>query len=213
MGFQYRTKTERVDLGAVALDVECLESLDATIDDLFQEYERTGREDLFEEMCPYFGNIWPAGVALARKGLDRSGDWKGSRVLEIGCGLALPSLALGKLGCSVTASDVHPDVPEFFRRNTARNTVSSVEFILADWKVSGVLSGPWDVILASDVLYDRRQMTELADFLHERMGREAILADPGRPYWDSFLKIVRERGIQVTESLENSIFFAHLRRP
>ncbi|MGZ3661001.1 MAG: hypothetical protein ACXVCK_12950, partial [Bdellovibrionota bacterium] len=62
--FPFETSVQALeDLG---LEIECLKSLDETIDAFFAEYERTGRAELFEGLCPYFGVVWPAGRALAR---------------------------------------------------------------------------------------------------------------------------------------------------
>ena len=99
------------------LEVECLRSLDDTIDAFFAEYERTNRAELFEGLCPYFGVPWPAGLALAKLIDEEAEKWRGREVLEIGCGLALPSLVLSRAGALVTATDLHPDVPHFLDRN------------------------------------------------------------------------------------------------
>src|SRR5579885_2021506 len=56
-----------------------------------------------EEFLPYWAELWPSGVALARfvAGLEL----EGTRVLELGCGLGLPSLAAALRGADVLASD------------------------------------------------------------------------------------------------------------
>ena len=50
-------------------------------------------EERFEEdeFMPYWAELWPSGLALA--GYVGRLDLAGRRVLEVGCGLGLPSLA------------------------------------------------------------------------------------------------------------------------
>lgn len=204
--FPYLTKIGRVELGTASLLIESLESLDATIDDYFREYERSGNDELFESLCPYFGVPWPAGVALAKYTLTRLSDFQGS-VLELGCGLALPSLALAQSGhTSITASDFHPDVPAFLERNCRHNS-AHVTYRQLDWQ--DAKSGA-DFLLGSDLVYDRRQPSVLCGFLQSNPWKEAVFADPGRPYWDQFLALARANWA-VEEFLFDGIFFARLR--
>lgn len=81
--FPYETSVETLNFGDTELSVERLTSLDATIDSFFKEYERTGRTELFEGLCPYFGVPWQAGKTLAAL-LSREGTrWSGEEVLEL----------------------------------------------------------------------------------------------------------------------------------
>jgi predicted nicotinamide N-methyase len=112
------------------------------------------------------------------------------RILELGCGLSLPGLVLAKRGQRVTVSDYHPDVPEFLRRNLKLNHLTSdlVEFVQMDWRTTQPRHDEFVTILASDVLYDRQQATELLGFLERfRKGfQRLIVADPGRPFLQTF---------------------------
>jgi predicted nicotinamide N-methyase len=206
--FPFETKVERV----LDLDVECLKSLDETIDAFFAEYERSNRAELFEGLCPYFGVPWPAGVALAQL-MEREGErWRGREVLELGCGLALPSLKLARQGALVTATDLHPDVPVFLESNRARNDVPGPDYLFLDWRVARTLP-PAELVIGSDIVYDREQPPQLVEFLRSFPSwREAIFTDPGRPYWETFTKLVRDEGWQVEESIENRVFVLRLAR-
>ncbi len=210
--FPYRLRVETISIGALSLELECLENLEQTIDAFFSEYEKTGEEALFEDLCPYFGVPWPAGVALAKLVYEERERFRGKRVLELGCGLAIPSLVLGSCRISVTATDLHPDVPVFLARNCSRNKIGSLQFQNIDWRVPG--EERWDIILASDVLYDKLQPAALLSFLNCQLadGGSILLADPGRPYWESFVKTMRLSGWSCAEELRDSVFFLRTTR-
>ena len=89
-------------------------------------------EDAFEheEYLPYWAELWPSGAALARDVSARS--LRGARTLELGCGLALPSMAAARAGGRVLASDWAPDAIELAIRNAERNG-AAIETMVCDW--------------------------------------------------------------------------------
>ncbi|MGZ3654775.1 MAG: class I SAM-dependent methyltransferase [Bdellovibrionota bacterium] len=208
--FPFETSVQALeDLG---LEIECLKSLDETIDAFFAEYERTGRAELFEGLCPYFGVVWPAGRALARI-MGREGErWRGREVLEIGCGLALPSIVLSRAGALVTATDLHPDVPVFLDHNRARNRSPGPDYPFLDWRASRSLP-PAELLIGSDIVYDRVQPEQLVKFLRELpTWNEAVFTDPGRPYWETFVNSVKGQPWNPRESVEDGVFVLRLSR-
>ena len=64
-----------------------------------------------------FGQLWPASKALARA--VKHIDINNRRIIEIGCGLGLPSLLLQSRGADITASDHHPLSENFLDYNSA----------------------------------------------------------------------------------------------
>src|SRR5262249_32627489 len=56
-----------------------------------------------DEFLPYWAELWPSGVALA-SAVSRL-VVHGLRVLELGCGLALPSITAARRGARVLATD------------------------------------------------------------------------------------------------------------
>lgn len=139
-----------------------------------------------EEFLPYWAELWPSALALAR--VVGALPLAGARVVELGCGLALPSLAAAQAGARVLATDWSPDAVVLVRLNAARNRID-VETALCSWAEPGVLldGAPWDLVLASDVLYERRNADALLGLL-PRLGDEAFLADPGRPPAAAFVE-------------------------
>jgi predicted nicotinamide N-methyase len=158
-------------------------------------------EEAFErdELMPYWAELWPSGVALARSVSALA--LGGRRVLELGCGgLALPSIAAALGGARVLASDWSGDALALARQNAERNG-ARLEVERASWADGEglVARAPWDVVLAADVLYERRNVDLLAQLL-PRLGREVWLADPGRPPLGDFLaRIEHAWEVRATE--------------
>jgi hypothetical protein len=134
-----------------------------------------------EEFLPYWAELWPSGVALARRvsaralrGAGRS-SWLRPRAAEHrrragrrpgpGHGLVSDSIA-------------------FTRRNAERNG-ARLETAVCAWDDPELVLGraPWDLVLAADVLYERRNAAPLLDLLPRLVapGAEVWLADPDRP--------------------------------
>jgi predicted nicotinamide N-methyase len=139
-----------------------------------------------EEFLPYWAELWPSAVALARAVSEL--ELAGRSVLELGCGLALPSIVAARRGAHVLATDWSPDAIAFAARNARRNGVE-LETSLVSWVAPGELRAcsPWSLVLAADVLYERRNVEPLLQLLPE-LGREVLLADPGRPALRAFLE-------------------------
>ena len=146
-----------------------------------------------DEFLPYWAELWPSGVALAsavsRLGVD------GLRVVELGCGLALPSITAARRGARVLSTDWSAEAVAFAQWNARRNG-ARVETAVCDWNAPDrLLAGaPWDLVLAGDVLYERRNLEPLLELLPKLVSRrgEALIADPGRPIAKEFLTAVRQ---------------------
>lgn len=153
---------------------------DALLDE--QAFER-------EEFLPYWAEVWPSGAALARRVSARA--LRGARTLELGCGLGLPSLAAALAGARVLATDWSPDAIELLEANARRNGVT-LETALLDWRTPAAVieRGPWDLVLAADVLYERHNVLLMLDLLPRLVDArgEVWIADPGRPPAAEFLE-------------------------
>ena len=133
-------------------------------------------------------------------------------MVELGCGLALPSLAAALVGARVLATDWSPDAIAVLELNASRNSVS-VESALVSWAEPEPLVSrePWDLVLAADVLYERRNVDELLALL-PRLGGEVLLADPGRPHAKSFLERAAEDWKIVEIARQDNTVVRSLRR-
>jgi predicted nicotinamide N-methyase len=139
-----------------------------------------------EEFLPYWAELWPSSLALARAIAVRA--LRGARTLELGCGLGLPSIAAALAGGRVLATDWSAEAVELTAANAERNG-AALDALVCSWTDPEPLlaRAPWDLVLASDVLYERRNVDLLLELL-PRLTAEVWLADPGRPPAAPFLE-------------------------
>jgi predicted nicotinamide N-methyase len=142
-----------------------------------------------EEFLPYWAELWTSAVALADDVARRS--LRGASVVELGCGLGLPSIAAALAGGRVLATDWSPEAVAMTASNAERNG-AELETLVCSWTEPGPLldRAPWDLVLASDVLYEPRNADALLALL-PRLGPEVWLADPGRAPAGPFLEDAR----------------------
>lgn len=148
---------------------------------------------------PLFGLVWPAGLALADE-MSRF-EVAGKSILEVGCGLGVCSLVLQRRGADITATDHHPLAEEFLQANAALNDLPPITFRRGSWTDVDADLGRFDVIIGSDVLYERGHPTELAAFVarHAAPASEVILADPGRSQCGHFITAMQDEGYDRRE--------------
>jgi predicted nicotinamide N-methyase len=134
-----------------------------------------------DEFLPYWAELWPAATALAGALPERL---DGLRVVELGCGLGVPSLVAAARGAEVTATDWAEDAIDLLRANAARNGLT-LRAEVRDWRE------PWpeafDLVIAADVLYEQRNVEPLLARLRE-LAPEALVGLAGRPYETEFLR-------------------------
>jgi predicted nicotinamide N-methyase len=136
-------------------------------------------------IAPYWSVLWRSGVALAHE-VDGA-DLRGLRVVELGCGLAAPSLAAARRGAEVLATDASPEALALLALNAEANDVG-LEAAQVDTSAPDDLLrvAPFELVLAADVLYDASSVAPLVSLL-PGLAPEVWLADPGRPGASRFL--------------------------
>ena len=143
---------------------------------------------------PYWAMPWPSGRVLAEAVLADP-PAPGTRVLELGCGLALPSIAAARAGAKVLATDGESDAVAFAAHSFALNGVVG-EVAHVDWAEHGEAlaeRGPWDLVLAADVFYLQANVQLALRLLPWLLapGAEIRLADPRRAGTRDFLASAR----------------------
>jgi ETFB lysine methyltransferase len=143
---------------------------------------------------PIFGVVWDSGIVLANYMLSFKVDEK--RILEVGCGIALASLVLNERSADITATDHHPEAGAFLMENIRLNNGNQIPFLRTGWDDLNGGLGEFDVIIGSDVLYERGHAELLAGFIdkHAKTRCEVIIVDPGRGQLGRFGRIMMDLG-------------------
>ena len=148
---------------------------------------------------PLFGVVWESGEILAHE--MASFVIKGKRILEVGCGMALSSLVLNHRHADITATDIHPEVINYLDENVKLNNGKRIPFLRTDWKDAAEELGKFDVVIGSDLLYERDHIDLLSEFInrHTQPQCEVILVDPGRNNHAAFSKKMIALGYTHTQ--------------
>jgi len=160
-----------------------------------------------DEFMPYWAELWPSGLALARRLAGRA--LHGARVVELGCGLGLPSLTAARCQGRVLATDWSQPALDLLERNASINRLR-VQTARVDWRSPEALlaEAPFALVLAADVLYERRNVSLMLSLL-PRLGHEVWLADPGRSFTEAFLDQA-PRLFAVDTSREDGVYIHRL---
>jgi predicted nicotinamide N-methyase len=172
----------------------------ANSDDLIRE------EDFVkDERLPYWADVWPSSLILASKLLELDGSRR--TALELGCGGGLSTLAATKAGFDVLATDYYEDALDVTRANVFRNLGTLARTRLVDWRHLPADLGKFDLVFASDVLYEKEYAELLPVILRGVLFERgmALIADPGRVAAPMFVEACGSNGL-VIEAKETRPF-------
>jgi ETFB lysine methyltransferase len=163
-------------------------------DDLLSDldFERDGR-------LPYWAELWPSASALATRIAAEEGG--GRRLLELGCGLGLASLAAIRAGFDVTATDYYDEALAFTELNTRHNGLPPPATRLVDWRKFPDDLGRFDLVVASDVLFEKLNVPLVAAAFSRTIGPggRGMITDPGRPPAEAFSAECERHGLRIVE--------------
>ena len=193
----YDIKHEDVDVGATPLHIRSLLDRQQYHDPL-GEAERAG---ISTAAWPLFGLVWPSARVLAAEMQTR--PLLGLNVLEVGCGLGLASLVVQQRLGNVTASDCHPLAGEFMAHNASLNHLPAPNYMNGNWRELNPELGRFDLIIGSDLLYERDLPALLAAFIecHAKPRCEVIIVDPNRGNRSAFNRHMRDLGYVGAERM------------
>lgn len=192
----YSVKTSTVQVGDYAYQIRSLSDKQQFADPLGLA-ELAGISSA--SWC-MFGQLWPAGQILANA--MSIIPIEGKRILEIGCGLGLSSLVLKKRSADITASDHHPLAASFLQYNADVNAIKRVHYVDLSWKKPNATLGRFDLIIGSDILYERDHAQMLSDLVirHAKPTAEIITTDPGRGVSAAFSRAMLAQGFRIEET-------------
>jgi predicted nicotinamide N-methyase len=185
---RFRTSIEDATIGERTFSI----LKPANSDDLIRE------EDFVrDERLPYWADVWPSSIVLAEKLLGLNGA--GGTALELGCGVGLSTLAATSAGFDVLSTDYYEDALDVTRANVFRNLGSIARTRLVDWRHLPEDLGTFDLVFASDVLYENEYAALLPTILDRLLagGGMALIADPGRVAAPVFVEACETQGLAI----------------
>lgn len=155
--------------------------------------------------APFWAYPWPGGVALARVILDHPEWVDGKRVLDLGAGGGVASVAAAHSGAeTVVANDIDP-----WALSTARLTAErqglNIEPLLADLTADPDPPLDFQLLLCADMAYERRVTPRVQAFLRRvrSAGTRVLVADAGRAYFEEDgLELLATYTLRVPVDLE-----------
>lgn len=152
-----------------------------------------------EQNLPYWATLWPSGIALADVIMGRRADIAGLSTLELGSGLGVTAVAAIAGGADLLVTDYAPEALLLTRANVLRNTGVDPPAVRLNWRdPSPALldRSPFPLVLAADVLYERRDVEPLAALVDRLVapGGMLWLAEPGRPPAQKFVQLAHLAG-------------------
>jgi predicted nicotinamide N-methyase len=155
-----------------------------------------------DERLPYWAELWPSARVLADEVRTMSG--RGRSLLELGCGSGLVATAASLAGFKVTVSDYYEDALRFARVNVRRNGGGAARSLLLDWRNLPTKLERFDVVVASDILYERPYGALVARVLDATLTAEglAVIADPGRVGRTEFVRALGPLGLRVASQID-----------
>jgi predicted nicotinamide N-methyase len=173
----------------------------------FELFRPRSADDLISEedfdcngRLPYWADVWPSSIVLAeRVAAETSG---GRTLLELGCGIGLVAVTAASTGFEVTATDYYAEALEFARLNARHNEQAISSARLVDWRDFPGDLGRFDLVVASDVLYERPSVALVAAALAKSLSPtgQAVVADPQRLHAKRFPDECGRQGLEVVRT-------------
>ncbi len=148
-------------------------------------------DDLNEDKIPYWSELWPSSLMLGKFILTHPHIFREKRCLDLGCGLGLVSMALKLSQAIVYSQDIMFESLVFLKNNFSKNKIPYPVCIQGDWRYPCFKKNSLDIIVASDVLYERRFHVPILTFINytlKQSGAVYITTPKREGAWDFFKK-------------------------
>ncbi|MCG9128029.1 methyltransferase domain-containing protein [Candidatus Poribacteria bacterium] len=167
-------------------------------DNLLEIFSREDSDGVL--YLPYWTYLWDSANILAEY-ISELGDLKNKSILEIGCGFGLVGIVASLEGGKVLFSDFEFEALIFARENSRQNGIESPTLVQMDWN-NPCLKSKFDLIIASDVIYDEQNWKPIIGLLQETLKDDgvALFSEPNRDNASGFLELLNKNGLNYEKS-------------
>ena len=185
----YPTTNTTLQIGNGEIQLTIVDEPDLFLDKLSKE-DRDGRLYL-----PYWTYLWESAIGLARYVSELGATLSGQHILEIGCGFGLAGIVACQAGAKVVFTDFEHDALQFALHNSQLNGIENGIFVQMDWNTL-CFNSKFDVILASDVIYEEENWEPITSLLQNLLASHgiAIFSEPNRKNADGFFECISKNG-------------------
>ena len=200
---KYDVTTKKYSVGMEWIAITMVNDTNSLLDEMSIE------DHLLETNFPFWAELWPSAVALARYLWDNV-DFQGEQVLELGCGLGLVGIVARKKQAKILMTDYNDDALMFAKGNALKNKCEDIQFRRMDWQHPNLDNQKFKYILASDIIYEEQNWVPIVNIFdavsrkasvnsHLEEHGEAMLAEPNRPNAQGFFEILQHRGFSFIQ--------------
>jgi predicted nicotinamide N-methyase len=202
LGSHFPLRTFPLVVGGITFSITTAEDMELLIGRITEE------EFSKDERLPYWAEVWHSALALGEFLQEHPELVAGRDVHEIGCGLGVPGITAARLGARITFSDYEEHALLAARLNFLENFPGgTAEFLSLDFRKPPARC--WPVILASDVIYERRFTEPLAVFLDSvtAPGGTIVLAEPDREIAAAFFEKMSANGYSLVSGRKSPYLY------
>lgn len=153
------------------------------VDEVFDQLINASPDDeaVKDERIPYWTEIWPSAIGMSEFIIEHKAMFQQKKVIEIGSGLALPSIVASEYAGTITITDYLEDAISFAKINAVENQIHLAEYKILDWRNIN-LGTTYDIVLASDITYEKRTFEYVPKAIHTLLNHDGvcIIAEPNR---------------------------------
>jgi predicted nicotinamide N-methyase len=183
-----------------------------------EDAQRAGVKSRRELRMPYWAAVWESAAAVGAHLIRHHPDLRELNTMDLGCGTGAAGMVLADLGARVLLGDIDT-APLLFSSLNTHPWRDRVRVRRLDWQTDR-LDERFDLIVGSDVLYERGQWDFIEPFLQHHLGPGGfvLIGEPGRPRAVEFPEWIAARGWTIATTSADIAGYArpiqihHLRR-
>lgn len=195
----YDIKTDVIEIAGNTYTIQRIGDIDMLFDTFIK---KATAQEVNDERIPYWAELWPCALATAQFIHEHEYYFRCKSIIEIGAGLGLPSIVASTMAKHIDCTDYIEEAVAFAKQNYLLNynNTELISFYTYDWRDIKSISKCYDIVIASDVAYERKMISDL-DLCFNRLSNnnsKIILAEPRRDMAKEYLK-----QLEVTNRIEH----------